>query len=553
MKKITTTNRLAKIAIAGIMMSLMLSTITNIRPAAAVNNSTASVRIAALGGQEARDLAALIGHQLGEGPSAQIADISLAKVVVASGLPASGSQVSNDSRVSNDEAQVINAFYSGATVVTIGNTVSSTTTKPTTQSVTPSHLISVARIIGQAVVLRDFTILKDSTAQYQDLAQEASLAVSSLLTTSPLALTSSALASSPNVASNDITGPWTLKFSMDNTLLYGSNGDQLYTRYEIAQLNYWDGLTYREYWRTDTAVDHLIKDHQCSYLSAICGPYMNTRTVTVQANIPGAGSNNLGIYLYGPNTTSMDVGVSYTISFGVDSNGVNVGVQYTQSWTNPGVRYDVQADQINSKMTTTETFRGASYGPLWGWPITDATPNSYNSYRTIDSVIMRTPVTNGFSPTTLHTNWNIENDVLLPIPSFPWPTLLVTRTYTNFDQSFSPGTLPSMFGTTITINSCPTTDYYGRSHGIAIDRPLPVPWWPPYQSGYEFYVSPYGGGCIPPYTTHVLFSPGSHYVKYAASGSVPSYAWHAKIYINGALTAEGDVGRNQLLTASFTV
>ena len=46
---------------------------------------------------------------------------------------------------------------------------------------------------------------------------------------------------------------------------------------------------------------------------------------------------------------------------------------------------------------------------------------------------------------------------------------------------------------------------------------------------------------------------GSHYVQYAASGFLPNYAWHGKIYINGVLTAEGDVGRDNPITAYFTL
>jgi len=97
--------------------------------------------------------------------------------------------------------------------------------------------------------------------------------------------------------------------------------------------------------------------------------------------------------------------------------------------------------------------------------------------------------------------------------------------------------------------SYPTTDYYTRSHGLAIDTPLPNPWWPPYQSGYEFLVT----GSQFDYSRTVTLTLGSHYVQEAASGYVPKYAWHTKIYINGVLTAEGDVGRTNPLQANFNV
>jgi hypothetical protein len=42
-------------------------------------------------------------------------------------------------------------------------------------------------------------------------------------------------------------------------------------------------------------------------------------------------------------------------------------------------------------------------------------------------------------------------------------------------------------------------------------------------------------------------------VEYAASGYVPNYAWHAKIYINDVLKAEADVGRYNHLRVYFEV
>nr|MDO8099137.1 rhodanese-like domain-containing protein [Candidatus Njordarchaeota archaeon] len=100
----------------------------------------------------------------------------------------------------------------------------------------------------------------------------------------------------------------------------------------------------------------------------------------------------------------------------------------------------------------------------------------------------------------------------------------------------------------IKIEAWPTTDYYSRSHGMAIDRDLPDGWWT--LSGYEFKVT----GSAFTYETSATFSTtGSHYVEYAASGYAPDYAWHARIYINGVLQGEGDVGRYTHLRVYFTV
>jgi hypothetical protein len=109
---------------------------------------------------------------------------------------------------------------------------------------------------------------------------------------------------------------------------------------------------------------------------------------------------------------------------------------------------------------------------------------------------------------------------------------------------------PKPPATNIHVNSYPTTDTYSRSHGLSYSQPLPNPWWPPYQSGYEFKVT---GSAFDYYTSKTFSIQGSNYVQEAASGFIPSYAWHTKIYINNALTAEGDVARDHPLQANFNV
>lgn len=101
----------------------------------------------------------------------------------------------------------------------------------------------------------------------------------------------------------------------------------------------------------------------------------------------------------------------------------------------------------------------------------------------------------------------------------------------------------------VTISSHPTTDFYQRSHGRSYDNPLPVPWWPPYQSTFEFKVT----SSSFTYTEYESLTAGSHYIQEAASGSVPSYAWHTTISVNGVTAGDGDVGRNQILQGNFNV
>lgn len=97
----------------------------------------------------------------------------------------------------------------------------------------------------------------------------------------------------------------------------------------------------------------------------------------------------------------------------------------------------------------------------------------------------------------------------------------------------------------ISITAWPTTDGYGRSWGLTTDQPLPVPWWPTYEVTVQ--------STNYTYVTSQTFSTGVHYVEFAISGFVPNYAWHAKIFVNGNLRAEGDVGRYNHLRAYFIV
>jgi hypothetical protein len=101
----------------------------------------------------------------------------------------------------------------------------------------------------------------------------------------------------------------------------------------------------------------------------------------------------------------------------------------------------------------------------------------------------------------------------------------------------------------IRIESYPTTDIYLRYHGKAVDQVLNDDWWVS-QPHKNIGVTP------PQPFTHeetLDLAEGEHTVEYAVSGYVPEYAWHAKIFVNGRLVAEGDVGRHNHLKAEFTV
>ena len=98
----------------------------------------------------------------------------------------------------------------------------------------------------------------------------------------------------------------------------------------------------------------------------------------------------------------------------------------------------------------------------------------------------------------------------------------------------------------IRIESAPTTDFYLRAHAKAVDGALDdTGHWQETQP--EYFIGFYGGAFT--HEQKVDLRAGRHSIEYAASGYTPKgvlkldYAWHAKIYVNDKLIAEGDVGR----------
>jgi len=330
------------------------------------------------------------------------------------------------------------------------------------------------------------------------------------------------------------TDDWKKRAERSYTWNLGS-GNQLYTRYEMFSLRCWDEVTQKEYWRTDAYIDHYLPTYVQN--TGHCGPWINMRQMIVAAS---AGTN---IYDYAPHTTAQDTGASVNIGFSVTpKGGPSIGIGYSWSWTNPGVRYDVGADYVNSKITWNETFRGPDY--LWYPWYSGPTEAAHNSYNAKTTVIMRTSLGSGLYISSLKSKWEKYDDTL----TFLIIVLKVDRVITTYTYPFSVGQLESIFKCIIKIQSSPTTDFYSRSHGLAVDVDLPELWWT--LQGYQFMVT----GTAFTYTKTVYILPGSHFVEYAASGYVPNYAWHAKIYINNVFIVEGDVGRNSAnhLRASFT-
>lgn len=91
------------------------------------------------------------------------------------------------------------------------------------------------------------------------------------------------------------------------------------------------------------------------------------------------------------------------------------------------------------------------------------------------------------------------------------------------------------------------TDPYVRYHGKAVDQPLDSSFWTT-QPDKIFKTT--GSGFT--HTQTVELTDGSHYVIYGNSAA-SSYPWHANIFANGTLIAEGNVDRGNPLRAEFII
>lgn len=441
-------------------------------------------------------------------------------VVVAMNLPLNNGLISAPTL----QQRVTNEAYSFDS--RDGSMVSQSSILGTEEIICPQYWISVIRYSKYLSSFSYATIVDSSELHESILKTAVSKTVEELLPSVSVRtpLTNSA---ETTFSANDFpgaSGEWIKRYEASDTWALGGS-DQLVTRHEVFSLKYWDEVVQKEYWRTDTYIDHWLP----SYVQqqGHCGPYMSTRTLVVDGD-------SCEIYDYDPVTTATDVGVSVGISFTVSTGGVGMNIGYSWSWTNPGVRYDTSPDYLNARMQWVETFRGPDYTwwPFYGGP----TEPSHNSYRAKTTVIMRTPLGNGYYQSQLKSQWVKYDDTM----TWDWWNPFIWwlhRTIYTYTDTWTPGQLASIFKCTLKIDSHPTTDYYSRSHGLAVDWDLPEGWWN-YQ-GYQFLVTSQAFV----YTRTLYLLPGTHYVEYAASGYVPNYAWHAKIYINNVLIAEGDVGR----------
>lgn len=98
-----------------------------------------------------------------------------------------------------------------------------------------------------------------------------------------------------------------------------------------------------------------------------------------------------------------------------------------------------------------------------------------------------------------------------------------------------------------------SADPFARYHGFALDSDLAPDFW---ITQPENVIGQTPAGTYV-FTWEKAFdlAAGSHRATYGNSAYVKllPYPWHTKMLVDGKQVAEGDVGRDQLLTAQFTV
>jgi len=100
----------------------------------------------------------------------------------------------------------------------------------------------------------------------------------------------------------------------------------------------------------------------------------------------------------------------------------------------------------------------------------------------------------------------------------------------------------------IRIEAFSVNDPYWRYHGKAVNQTLNADFW---TTQPEKMIGTSTTRSFSHEQT-VDLPAGSHYVIYGNS-SIEEYKWHARIYVDGRLIAEGDVHRRSFLRADFTV
>jgi len=383
-----------------------------------------------------------------------------------------------------------------------GTVLSERIIQESAKTIYPEYWIGIIRH-DEAISVSYYALMADSPQQLVKLLETTAEKVANMV---PSGTYAEASGSYPEPGSE-----WTKKLDVEYTWDLAGD-DQLYTRYEVFELKFWDEVTMKEYWRTDSYIDHWLP----SYVQEMghCGPYISTRQIFVDAT-------SADLYDYDPPTTATGAGASVSIGFTVTTGGVGVNVGYSWSWSNPGVKYDVGADYVNDKITWDETFNGPDYTwwPFYGGP-TEASHNSYNAKTT---AIMRSPVGSGCDISTLQSKWVKYDDFMSWDPWNPFIWWL-TRYIDTYTTTWSPGQLASMFvpPNTPSTPSGPTSGYTYSTYTYTTSTTDPNgdSIWYKFSWGDGSYttVGPYLSGATAS-ASHYWSSIGIYYVRVKAKDS----------------------------------
>lgn len=403
-----------------VIVALLLILPLNAYPAGATAPLSGGKTVAVVPGEHSQELAALIAKYVGaetlSGPymvdSADVVVFSgmnpalqplatdaveKGAVVVIAGVPGDFDDMAFSMPEITLTTETISLGEDGATGTLVQTGVIERSKEHT---VVPGYLVYVLYKDDEASHCSRFATLENTAKQRDYVSEYAARKVASVLV-------------EPASLGDGSADQWTLKRDPDDSeclIILSDFGDQLYSRHDVYQLNYYDEQYNKDYWRVDSYIDHYLPSFQKNI--GICGPYINSREISVDC------STGASIYAYDPEATPGDAGASVDIGFSVKSGGVSVGVGYSYSWSNPGVTYQTSADYANSRMGWVEQFSGVFYWiyPLF-WP--GPTDAAHYSYWAMPSVVTRTTKGSYFCIDHWTSSWTIYLDVLPPAPPIP--------------------------------------------------------------------------------------------------------------------------------------
>jgi hypothetical protein len=434
---------LSRIIVAAI-VALLVVIPFSAYPAAATGPLSGGKTVAAVPGEHSQELAALIAEYVGAETLSGPYTVDSADVVVFSGMNPALQPLATDALEKggvvviagvpgdfDDMAFSMPEITITTETISLGEDVATGTLVQTgvierskEHTVVLGYLVYVLYKDDEATHCSRFAALESTAKQRDYVSEYAAQKVASVLV-------------EPASLGEGSADQWTLKRDPDDSeclIILSDFGDQLYSRHDIYQLNYYDEQYSKDYWRVDSYIDHYLPSFQ--KYPWVCGPYVPRREISVDC------SSGATIQDYDPHSTPGNVGASVGIDFNIRSGGVSVGIGYSYSWSNPGVTYLASADVANSRMGWVEQFAIPNYiwppYPLYSSP----TVASHYSYNAMPSVVMRTTKGSNFYIDHWTSSWTIYLDVLPPAPPIPYVNRFIsTYTFSENWLGFS-----SMFG-----------------------------------------------------------------------------------------------------------